>query len=67
MKAADAEIAEKTAGSEARIAEIRAGAMANVEEVAKDTALALVEALGGRGDAAAVEAAVKSRLTGGAA
>ena len=66
-KAADAEIAEKTAGSEARIAEIRDSAMVNVELVAKDTAAALVEALGGSADQAAVDAAVKARLGGGAA
>lgn len=66
-KAADAEIAEKTAGSEARIAEIRDGALANVEVVAKDTAASIVEMLDVGADAAAVDAAVKARLNGGAA
>lgn len=61
---ADAEISAKTAESEARIGEIRAGALANVAEVARDTAQALVEALGSPAAAADVDAAVQSRLKG---
>jgi F-type H+-transporting ATPase subunit b len=61
---ADAEIAAKAAESEAAIAEIRAGAMAAVEEVARDTAAALVSALGGKSDADAISGAVSSRLKG---
>ena len=61
---AEAEIAARTAESEARIGEIRAGALENVAEVARDTAQALVEALGGQSLPAEVEAAVQSRLKG---
>ena len=61
---ADAEIAAKAAESEAAIAEIRAGAMAAVDEVARDTAAALVGALGGKADAKAISSAVTSRLKG---
>jgi len=61
---ADAEISAKAAESEAAIAEIRAGAVAAVEEVARDTAKAIVAALGGKGDTKAVNAAVSSRVKG---
>ncbi|MDO6586023.1 F0F1 ATP synthase subunit B' [Salipiger sp. 1_MG-2023] len=61
---ADEQIAAKTAESEAAIAEIRASAVQNVEIVAKDTALAIVAALGGKADAQTVSAAVDSRLKG---
>ncbi len=61
---ADAEIAAKTAESEKQIAEIRASALANVEAVAKDTAEALVQALGVRPDKAALDAAVTKRIEG---
>ncbi|MCB1342406.1 MAG: F0F1 ATP synthase subunit B' [Pseudooceanicola sp.] len=61
---ADETIAAKTAESEKTIAEIRAGAAAAVEAVAKDTAAALVSALGGKDDAATVEAAVDARIKG---
>ena len=64
MAKADAEIAAKAAESETRIAEIRAGAMAAVAEVARDTAGALVSALGGHADAATIDAAVAARLKG---
>ena len=64
---ADVEIGEKTAESDARISEIRAGAMANVEEVARDTALAIVSALGGTEDKATVDSAVQARLKGASA
>lgn len=61
---ADVDIAERTAASEARIAEIRAGAIESVTEVARDTAQAIVAALGGQVDAGAVQAAVDARLKG---
>ena len=64
MAAADAQIGAKAAESEKRIAEIRAGAMDAVGEVARDTAGALVSALGGQADAAAIDAAVSARLKG---
>ena len=61
---ADSEIAARAAESERRIAEIRAGAMEAVAEVARDTALAVVSALGGTADDAAVRAAVAARMKG---
>lgn len=61
---ADAEIAAKAAESEASIAEIRAGAADAVQAVARDTAEALVAALGGAVDAKALAAAVTARLKG---
>jgi F-type H+-transporting ATPase subunit b len=64
MAKADAEIGAKAAESEKRIAEIRAGAVDAVAEVARDTAGALVTALGGHADAGAIEAAVSARLKG---
>ena len=64
MADADAQIAAKAAESEKRIAEIRAGAEQAVGEVARDTAGALVAALGGTADDAAIAAAVAVRLKG---
>jgi len=64
MAAADVQISAKAAESEKRIAEIRAGAVEAVGEVARDTAGALVQALGGNADASAIEAAVAARLKG---
>ena len=64
MAAADVQISAKAAESEKRIAEIRAGAMDAVAEVARDTAGALVQALGGTSDASAIAAAVTARLKG---
>lgn len=61
---ADAEIAARTAESEKAIADIRAGALDNVKEVARETAEALVTALGGRADSAAIDAAVAERTKG---
>jgi F-type H+-transporting ATPase subunit b len=62
---ADAEIAVKTAESEKRIGEIRDSAAKSVEEVARETAVALVEALmPGTSDQAAVDAAIANRLKG---
>lgn len=64
MEKADAEIAAQSAESEKRIEEIRAGAMEAVDEVAKDTAQALVGALGGNPDASEVNGAVEARMKG---
>ncbi|MGJ8621242.1 MAG: F0F1 ATP synthase subunit B' [Yoonia sp.] len=64
MQKADAQIAAKTAESEAAISEIRAGAMENVKAVAKDTAKELVAALGGSADAKSITAAVNDRMKG---
>ena len=61
---ADSEIAARAAESERRIAEIRASATEAVAEVARDTALAVVSALGGTADDAAVRAAVAARMKG---
>ena len=61
---ADADIAERTAVSEARINEIRVGAVESVGEVARDTAAEIVSALGGKATAAAVKAAVTARMKG---
>lgn len=63
---ANAEIAARAAEGEKKIAEIRDNAMASVGEVAKDTAAALVAALGGGSDDAKVFKAVEARLKGGA-
>lgn len=60
---ADAEIAAKAAESEKRIGEIRESAAQGVEEVARATAVDIVEALmPGVADAKAVDDAVSSRL-----
>lgn len=61
---ADVEIAAMSAQSEARIAEIQAGAMEAVSEVARDTAGAVVAALGGKADAKAIATALSARLKG---
>ena len=61
---ADAQIAERAAESEVAIAEIRASAVQNVREVARDTAAALVEALGGTADPTDVDAAVAAQMKG---
>ncbi|MFZ7092493.1 F0F1 ATP synthase subunit B' [Primorskyibacter sp. 2E233] len=61
---ADEQIAAKAAESEAAINEIRASAVDAVEEVAKDTAAAIVTALGGKADAKAIASAVASRVKG---
>jgi len=61
---AEAKIAVKARESEARIAEIREGAMQSVTEVAKDTAKAIVSALGQTVDGRTVTAAVNARLKG---
>lgn len=62
---ADAEIAAKSAESEAAIAEIRAGAVKSVEDVAKETAVAIVDAImPTASDAKAVDKAVAERMKG---
>ncbi|MBS3979457.1 MAG: F0F1 ATP synthase subunit B' [Rhodobacteraceae bacterium] len=61
---ADAEIAARAAESEKTIAAIRDGAAAAVAEVARDTAVEIVAALGGVADTKAVSAAVGARLKG---
>ncbi len=64
LQKADAEIAAKTAESEAAIAEIRDGAVKSVTAVAKDTAKELVAAMGGSADAKTITAAVNARMKG---
>jgi len=64
LQKADAQIAAKTAESEAAINEIRAGAAEAVKTVAKDTAKEIVAAMGGKPDAKAVNAAVTARMKG---
>ena len=64
LQKADAEIAAKTAESEAAIAEIRDGAVKSVTTVAKETAKELVAAMGGSVDAKTITAAVNSRMKG---
>ena len=61
---ADAQIAAKAAEGEKRIDEIRASAVTAIAEVARETAGALVSALGGTADTSAIEAAVAARLKG---
>ena len=61
---ADAEIAAKAAESEAAISEIRAGAMDSVKVVAKDTAEAIVAAMGGSADSKTVDDAVTAEMKG---
>jgi F-type H+-transporting ATPase subunit b len=65
MAKADAEIAAKTAESEARIREIRDSAARSVEEVARATTADIVEAfLPGTAETEAVDAAISRRLKG---
>ncbi|EBA12360.1 F0F1 ATP synthase subunit B' [Roseobacter sp. CCS2] len=64
LQKADAQIAAKTAESEAAIGEIREGAVKSVTAVAKDTAKELVAAMGGTADAKAITAAVNARMKG---
>lgn len=61
---ADEEISAKTAESEAAIAAIHASAADSVQDVAKETAEALVAALGGQSDASAIAAAVSDQVKG---
>ena len=64
LQKADAQIAAKTAESEAAIAEIRDGAVKSVTQVAKDTAKELVAVMGGTVDAKTITAAVNARMKG---
>ncbi|PIE11726.1 MAG: ATP F0F1 synthase subunit B' [Rhodobacterales bacterium] len=61
---ADAQIAEQTAEAEKAIADIRDQAASTAREAAIDTAGALVAALGGSADQAALTAAVDERIKG---
>ncbi len=61
---ADAEIAARSAESEAAIAEIRASALDSIRLVAADTAAALVSVLGGKAKSDVIESAVDQRLKG---
>jgi F-type H+-transporting ATPase subunit b len=61
---ADAEISAKAAESEKAIGEIRASALEAVKVVAKDTAVEIVAAMGGKADAKAVASAVTSGMKG---
>lgn len=61
---ADAEISARTAESETRIREIRASADESAREVAREVTAMLVENFGGSADAAAINAAVDSRMKG---
>ncbi len=61
---ADAEISARTVESSKRIDEIRVNAVASVTEVAKDTAEAIVSALGSNADSKSIAAAVAARLKG---
>lgn len=61
---ADAEISARAVESEKAIAEIRAGALESIQQVAKDTTAEIVSALGGKADAAAVDAAIAERMKG---
>ncbi len=58
-KGLDNEISAKIAEAEKQIAGTRAQAMSNVAEIARDTAGAIVERLGGRADPAAVKTAIE--------
>ncbi len=63
-KAAEVQIAAKTAESQKTIGDIRAGAVEAITEVAKDTAIELVAALGGSADARSITEAITARLKG---
>lgn len=64
MAHADAEIAAKTAEGEKAIEAIRANALDSVKDVAKETAFEIVAVMGGKADAATVDAAVLSQMKG---
>jgi F-type H+-transporting ATPase subunit b len=64
LQKADAQIAAKTAESEAAIVEIRDSAVKSVTQVAKDTVKELVSAMGGSVDAKTITAAVNARMKG---
>jgi len=58
---ADAEIAARTAEGEKALAEIRDQAVISITAVARDTAGAIVAAMGGSADAARIDAALAAR------
>jgi F-type H+-transporting ATPase subunit b len=60
---ADERIAEKAAEGEAQIAAIREEAVSATREVARETAMAIVRAMGVEADQAAVDAAVDERMS----
>ena len=64
IQKADSEIKARTAESEGRIVEIRDGAAEAVREVARDTAIAVVSALGVEIDGNTIAAAVAARTKG---
>lgn len=64
LQKADAQIAAKVAESEKAIGEIRAESVVHITTVARDTAAALVAALGVTTDAETIQAAVSSRIRG---
>lgn len=64
MERADEKIAAQQEESQRRIEEIRDNAMANVEQVAKETARAIVDALGGDAQAANIDGKVDARVKG---
>ena len=61
---ADVEISDKVAEGEKIIQEIRRDSLGSVEEIAKSTASALIEALGGKDDATSVAKAVLIEMKG---
>ena len=61
---ADAEISARTAESEREIDAIRASSEENVAEVARETAAAIVEAMGLEADRGRIDAAVNARVGG---
>jgi F-type H+-transporting ATPase subunit b len=61
---ADAEIAEKTEASQKAIEDIRAGAMDSIRDVARDTAGAVLDAMGTEADQAEIDRAVTARMEG---
>lgn len=64
LSKADAQIAARAAEAEAAINEIRATSAVSVKAVAKDTAKALVAALGGSADAKTINAAITAKMKG---
>ncbi len=64
MKAADDEIAERVAASEAAIAGIRANAFESVEAVARSVAADIVEAMGAKPEEQSINGAVSAQMGG---
>jgi F-type H+-transporting ATPase subunit b len=61
---ADEEISAKAAESEKAISAIRASALESVREVAEETAVDIVAAMGGKADQKTITAAVAARMKG---